>query len=166
MDQFQKIGEEKFIIRVRHNLGWMYSTQNLSELSIRYLTEVIEKSPRHYKALYMKAKEYYKLKEYDVAAELIKKGLEICNDSQIEGYMHHFTILNALNRNVDVNTLEGITLKGIEYFEREELYDYIQEYHEKLAVKFYEEDLSQKASNYFYLSLKAREKLFNKGALK
>ena len=26
---------------VRHNLGWMYSTQNLSALAIRYLTEVV-----------------------------------------------------------------------------------------------------------------------------
>ena len=47
---------------VRHNLGWMYSTQNLSALAIRYLTEVVEKSPQHYKALYVKAKEHYKLK--------------------------------------------------------------------------------------------------------
>uniref|UniRef100_UPI003F492018 response regulator aspartate phosphatase n=1 Tax=Bacillus multifaciens TaxID=3068506 RepID=UPI003F492018 len=166
MDQFQKIDEEKFIIMVRHNLGWMYSTQNLSELAIRYLAEVVEKSPQHYKALYVKAKEHYKLKECESAAELIEKGLKICNDSHIEGYQHHFEILKALNQNVDVNTLENIILKGIEYFEREELYDYIQEYQEKLAIKFYEEDLSNEACKYFYLSSKTREKLFDKGTLK
>lgn len=44
MNQFQKIGEEKFIIMIRHNLGWMYATQNLSVLAIRYLSEVVEKS--------------------------------------------------------------------------------------------------------------------------
>ena len=58
---------------VRHNLGWMYSTQNLSALAIRYLTEVVEKSPQHYKALYVKAKEHYKLKEHEIANKLIEK---------------------------------------------------------------------------------------------
>ena len=47
---------------VRHNLGWMYSTQNLSALAIRYLTEVVEKSPQHYKALYVKAKRALQVK--------------------------------------------------------------------------------------------------------
>lgn len=166
MDKFQKIAVEKFVIMVRHNLGWMYSTQNLSDLAIRYLAEVIEKSPKHYKALYVKAKEHYKLKEHKVAADLIVKGLDICNESQIEGYQHHFLILKSLNENVDINALEDTILKGIEYFEREELYDYIQEYQEKLAIRCYEENLSEKASKYFYLSSKVREKLFNKGALR
>ncbi|CAM4407562.1 Tetratricopeptide repeat protein [Bacillus manliponensis] len=166
MDRFQKIGVEKFVIMVRHNLGWMYSTQNLSELAIRYLSEVIEKSPQHYKALYVKAREHYKRQEHETAAELIEKGLKICNESQIEGYQHHFLILKSLNENVDVNALEDTILKGIEYFEREELFDYIQEYQEKLAIRCYEENLSEKASKYFYLSSKVREKLFNKEALK
>ena len=57
---------------VRHNLGWMYSNQNLNALAIRYLSEVIEKSPNHYKAIFASALEYYKLKELSVADELIK----------------------------------------------------------------------------------------------
>lgn len=166
MDQFQKIGEEKFIIMVRHNLGWMYSTQNLSALAIRYLTEVVEKSPQHYKALYVKAKEHYKLKEHEIANRLIEKGMKICRDSKIEGYQHHYEILNALNQGVKAEELEGIILRGITYFEREELYDYTQEYQEKLAVKFYEENFWEEASKYFYFSKEAREKLFDKGALK
>lgn len=166
MDHFQKIDEEKFITMVRHNLGWMYSTQNLSTLAIRYLSDVAEKSPNHYKAIYVKAKEHHKLKENDLASELIEQGLKICNKSQIEGYQHHFEILKSLNENVDAKTLEPIVLKGISYFEREELYEYVQEYHEKLAIKFYEEKLGSEASDYFYLSSKARQKAFEKGALK
>ncbi|MED1303813.1 hypothetical protein BK704_11695 [[Bacillus thuringiensis] serovar konkukian] len=166
MDHFQKINEEKFLTMVRHNLGWMYSTQNLSTLAIRYLSDVAEKSPNHYKAIYVKAKEHYKLKENDLASELIEQGLKICNKSQIEGYQHHFEILKALNHNVDAKTLEKTILKGISYFEREQLYEYVQEYHEKLAMKFYEEKLGSEASDYFYLSSKARNKVFEKGALK
>lgn len=58
MDKSQKVGEEKFIIMVLQNLGWMYSKQNLSSLAIRYLSEVIGKPPNHYKAMYAKALEH------------------------------------------------------------------------------------------------------------
>ncbi|HDR7393895.1 TPA: tetratricopeptide repeat protein [Bacillus toyonensis] len=166
MDRFQKIGEEKFIIMARHNLGWMYSNQNLSALALRYLSEVVDKSPNHYKAIYVKAKEHYKLKEYESANEFIEKGYTICNDLQIEGYQHHFAILKALNDNVSAQELEKVVLKGISYFEREELYEYLQEYEEKLAIKFYEENQHTKASQYFYASSQSRQKSFDKGALK
>lgn len=92
--------------------------------------------------------------------------MKICRDSKIEGYQHHYEILNALNQGVKAEELEGIILRGITYFEREELYDYTQEYQEKLAVKFYEENFWEEASKYFYFSKEAREKLFDKGALK
>ena len=42
INTFKKSGEEKFITFVRHNLGLMYAGQNLSELAIRYLSEVIQ----------------------------------------------------------------------------------------------------------------------------
>ncbi|PGU10467.1 hypothetical protein COD21_14450 [Bacillus cereus] len=166
MDQFQKIGEENFILIVRHNLGWLYANQNLSDLAIRYLSEVVEKTPKQYRAIYVKAKEHYKLKEYGKAAELIEDGLEICNEIQNEGYQHHFKILRALNNNVSAEELEKIIIKGILYFEREELYEYKQEYEEKLAIKFYEENQHNTASQYFYAGLQSRKKSLDKGALK
>lgn len=48
----KKSGEEKFITFVRHNLGLMYAGQNLSELAIRYLSEVIQELPKDYKAIF------------------------------------------------------------------------------------------------------------------
>ncbi|CAM4046171.1 histidine kinase [Bacillus manliponensis] len=166
MDKFQKIGEENFILIVRHNLGWLYANQNLSELAIRYLSEVIEKTPKQFRAIYVKAKEHYKLKEHEAATELIEKGLAICNDLQNEGYLHHFKILKALNENIPAEELEKIVIKGIAYFDREELYEYKQEYEEKLAVKFYEEDNHKKASSYFYGSTQSKQNSLNKGALR
>ncbi|MCM3738134.1 tetratricopeptide repeat protein [Bacillus cytotoxicus] len=166
MDQFQKIGEEKFILMVRHNLGWMYATQNLSELAIRYLSEVVEKSPNHYKAIYVKAKEHYKLKEHRIAAELIERGLVISNELHQEEYQHRNIILKTLNNNSPTKELEKVVLAGIEYFEREELYDNVQEYYEVLGVKCYEEDQHVIASKYFYLGMQAKRKSFEKGALK
>ncbi|PGM94550.1 hypothetical protein [Bacillus cereus] len=166
MNEYQKIGEERFILMVRHNLGWMYATQNLSALAIRYLSEVVEKSPNHYKAIYVKAKEHYKLKEHEIASELIERGLRISNELHQEEYKHRNKILQGLNNSLLAEELEKIVLAGIDYFEREELYDNVQEYYESLASRFYEEDLHLKASKYFHLGLQARKKSVEKGALK
>jgi response regulator aspartate phosphatase F len=166
MNQFQKIGEEKFIIMIRHNLGWMYATQNLSVLAIRYLSEVVEKSPKHYKAIYVKAKEHFKLNQTELASVLIEKGLEICNDLHQEEYKNRNLILREMNNNSPAEQFERVALEGIKYFEREELYYNVQEYYEALATKFYEEDGHSKASKYFHLGLQARKKAFDKEALK
>ncbi|ENQ3078943.1 tetratricopeptide repeat protein [Bacillus cereus] len=166
MDQFQKIGEERFILMVRHNLGWLYASQNLSPLAIRYLSEVVEKSPNHYKAIYVKAKEHYKLKEHEIASEFIERGLKISNELHQEEYQHRNMILKEINNNSCAEELEKIVLAGITYFEREELYDNVQEYYEVMATKFYEEDQHVKASKYFHLGLQAKQKAFEKGALK
>lgn len=39
---------------VRSNLGWLYSSQNLSDLAIRHLSEVTKKMPKHFKAILLK----------------------------------------------------------------------------------------------------------------
>ncbi|MDM5156367.1 tetratricopeptide repeat protein [Bacillus sp. DX1.1] len=166
MDQFQKIREEKFILMVRHNLGWMYSNQNLSPLAIRYLSEVVEKSPNHYKAIFAKALEHYKLKETDIAGELIERGLKISNELKQEEFQHRYMILREMNNNSPAKTLAKVVLAGIEYFEREELYENVQEHYESLAIKFYEEDQHSEASKYFYLGLQAKKKAIDKGGLK
>ena len=46
--------EEKHILMVRSNLGWLYSSQNLSDLAIRHLSEVTKKMPKHFKAILLK----------------------------------------------------------------------------------------------------------------
>lgn len=45
LDVFQKIDNERFITMVRHNLAWLYASQNLSSLAIRHLVEVIKVIP-------------------------------------------------------------------------------------------------------------------------
>ncbi|KEK26102.1 tetratricopeptide repeat protein [Bacillus gaemokensis] len=166
INSLQKQNDETLLLRVRHNLGWLYSSQNLSSLAIRHLSEVTTKMPTHFKALFLQAREHHKLGETNIAEELVTKGLKICNEIENVKYIHHFTILKALNNNVPVEELEKIICEGITYFDTESLYNYTQEYAEKLAVKFYEENNYMKASKYFYIGLQAKEKTFEKGALK
>ncbi|MCT4570429.1 hypothetical protein N3930_21435, partial [Bacillus thuringiensis] len=51
-------------------------------------------------------------------------------------------------------------------FEKEELFDCIQEYTERLADKFYYENNHEKSSEYYHMSKEARKKQMIKGALK
>ncbi|WP_242267264.1 Rap family tetratricopeptide repeat protein [Bacillus cereus group sp. BfR-BA-01518] len=166
MDIFQKEKEKQAILYVRHNLGFMYAKQNLSELAIRYLSEVIQKLPNNYKAILIEACEHAKLNNKEKTLELLEKGLKISHELKNEEYQHRFNILLAINNEIPGEKLESIILAGMIYFEKENLYEYIHEYNEILAIKFYHEDDHSKASKYFYLSTKARKKSHNKGALK
>ncbi|HDT6579694.1 TPA: hypothetical protein RMI67_006344 [Bacillus cereus] len=158
--------EDTLIVRVRNNLGFLYASQNLSILAIRHLDEVIEKIPNHFKAIFLKAREHFKLGESDITEELIKKGLTICRQVENQEYQYHFSILNLMNKSVSADILEKTILEVIPYFDKEQLFNYTQEYTEKLAVAFYQEDNHAKASQYFYQSHQAKEKTFEKGALK
>ncbi|WP_369900566.1 tetratricopeptide repeat protein [Bacillus manliponensis] len=165
MDAFQKVGEEKFITMVKHNLGFMYGSQDLSTIAIRYLVEVLESAPDHYKAIFIKAREHFKLEEATIASELIEKGLEICNKLDNQQYQSHFTILKEMNKKVNAQELEKVVLAGIGYFKSEQLWEYVQEYTEAVAVQYHNEGNFELGSKYFYLSYEAKREIFKKEAL-
>ncbi|EEM02563.1 response regulator aspartate phosphatase [Bacillus pseudomycoides] len=144
----------------------MYANQNLSSLAIRHLSEVTENMPNHFKALYLQADENIKLGETETASQLIEKGLNICNELENKEYQYRFKILEKLNKSSDTLELETAILAGFSYFRKEELWDCIEEYTERLANKFYAEENHLKSSKYFYMSNEARKKLLAKGALK
>ena len=54
-------------------MGWLYSDQSMSTLAIRHLSEVTEKIPTHFKAIFLQAKEHYKLGEQSAASKLIDR---------------------------------------------------------------------------------------------
>ncbi|EOP43272.1 hypothetical protein NSU10_05390 [Bacillus sp. FSL E2-8895] len=166
LDVFQKIDNKRFITMVRHNLAWLYANQNLSSLAIRHLVEVIKSNPKHFKAMFVLAREYYKIGQIDTAAELIEEGLDICNKIQNKEFQHRFVILKEMNQKTSSVSLESTILNGISYFEKEGLLECIQEYTEILAMQFYKEENHVKASKYFYINNQAQKKHLKKGALK
>ncbi|EDX66466.1 MULTISPECIES: RapH N-terminal domain-containing protein [Bacillus] len=166
LDILQKHNEESLVLRVRHNLAWLYANQNLSNLAIRHVSEVTKKNPKHFKAIFVEAREYYKLGEHTLAEELIENGLRICNELKNKELLPHFTILKELNNKTSALSLEKVILKGISYFKKEKLWDCVQEYTEILANAFYQEENHVQASKYFYMSNEARRKYEEKGALK
>lgn len=144
----------------------MYANQNLSSLAIRHLSEVTENMPNHFKALYLQADENIKLGETEIASQLIEKGLNICNELENKEYQYRFKISEKSNKLSDTLELETAILARFSYFRKEELWDCIEEYTERLANKFYAEENHLKSSKYFYMSNAARKKLLAKGALK
>lgn len=166
IDILRKNNEDSLILRVRNNLGFLYSSQNLSTLAIRHLSEVTTKTPEHFKAIFLEAREHFKLGEVNQSTELIERGLAICEQLDNKEYLYHFKILDCMNKGVPATILEELSWEAISFFDKQQLYNYTQEYAEKLAIKFYEESDTVKASKYFYISHQAKEKTFEKGALK
>ncbi|QWG98393.1 tetratricopeptide repeat protein [Bacillus toyonensis] len=166
IDLLQKHNEEKLILVVRHNLGLLYATQNLSTLAIRHLSEVTEKNPAHFKALFLQAREHYKLRETNIAKELIEKGLAVCMELGNEEYVYHFNILRSLNEDEAIKLLEEEVKKSISYFKKQGLWDFVEEYAEVLAVRFRKLNEHEKVSDYFDVCYEAKQKLLSKGALK
>lgn len=113
IDLLQKHNEEKLILIVRHNLGLLYATQNLSKLAIRHLSEVTEKNIAHFKAVFLQAREHYKLRKTNIVKELIVKelivkGLAVCMELGNEEYVYHFNILRSLNEDEVIKLLEEV----------------------------------------------------------
>ncbi|SFI73682.1 MULTISPECIES: tetratricopeptide repeat protein [unclassified Bacillus (in: firmicutes)] len=153
-------------LKIRHNLGFLYAEQNLSKAAIRNLSASIEDPETDYKCTFLLAREHFKLGHTEETNKFIEKGLEICNRLQVIGYKHHFSILHALNTEEPINTFETIIKEGIQYFEREDLLGFVHDYSKQLALKFYASNQPDKASQYFYKSHEAEQKLHDKEALK
>ncbi|MBH0347172.1 tetratricopeptide repeat protein [Bacillus tropicus] len=166
IELLQKNKEEDSLLYVKSTMGWLYSDQNMSTLAIRHLSEVTEKIPTHFKAIFLQAKEHYKLGQQSAASKLIDKGLQICRGIHNEEYTHHFSILKRLNENIPLEELEKIIQEGILYFEQEELWEYVVEYAELFATKCRELENHQKVSDYFHICYQARRKSIEKGVLK
>lgn len=162
----QKQTDEVLLLRVRHNLGLLYASQNLSPLAIRHLSEVSKNIPNHFKAIFLEAREHCKLGETEKAKELIETGLKVCERSENDEYKHHFLILNELCQFSTVENIEKVVLEGFSYFQREGLMEYMQEYGEMLAMEFHKTGNIEKAEYYFHKAYETRKKLLEKGALK
>lgn len=166
IELFRNFGDERDILIGRQNIGLMYAEQKQSSLAIRYLSEVNEKMPENYKALFVEAKQRMNLNDAETALELIKDGLRISNALELTEYKYRFRIIRELCSNNSIEDLEKELLAGMDYFKGENLWEYVQEYSEILAVKFHAEANFEKASTYFFLSYEAKEQVFEKEALK
>ncbi|PEI80309.1 aspartate phosphatase [Bacillus pseudomycoides] len=166
LDIVNKQKNTMLALKIRHNLGFLYAEQNLSEAAIRNLSASIEDPETDYKSTFLLAREHFKLRHTDEANKFINKGLKICNHVNAIEYRHHFSILRALNSAEPTNIFESIIKEGIQYFEQEGLLGFVHDYSKQLALKFYASNQPGQAGHYFYKSHEAEQKLRDKEALK
>ncbi|MBK5514201.1 hypothetical protein JFT70_02440 [Bacillus sp. TH11] len=166
IDVFKKYDKEHLLLRVRYNLGWLYNIQDLYPLAIRQSSEIINKIPNHFKALFVLARAYYKLEGVETAKSYIEQGMKYTNESGNEEYKHRFAVLNELITELPRIKLEKVVTDAISYFEKEGMWDCVKEHAEILALQFYQADNHVKASKYFYISNNANKNHLRKGALK
>lgn len=121
------------------------------------MTQVVEKIPSHYKAIFLLAQEHEKLGHTEKANDYIKIGNQIVSNLDNEEHKHHFAILEAFMNQTELDKIEPIVLEGIEYFTKESLYIFVSEYLEKLALAFYNKQQHEKASLYFFNSTVAKK---------
>ncbi|WP_026677036.1 tetratricopeptide repeat protein [Fictibacillus gelatini] len=157
---------EKLSLTVRYNLGLLYADQNLSAAAINRLKFVYEKGVKLDKTTFLLAREYYKIGEPETAVAFVEEGLKHCEEANNEEYRIHLNILHKMNHSVEDTELESAVKEGIDYFNKEELWIYVQDYAEKLAVRFYNKNKAEKSNYYFYIAYEAKQKLLERGALK
>ncbi|MEB8723102.1 hypothetical protein P4H14_29490, partial [Bacillus cereus] len=120
IDVFNKYDEEHLLLRARYNLGWLYNIQDLYPLAIRQSSEIINKIPNHFKALFVLARAYYKLEGIETAKSYIEQGINYTNKAGNEEYKHRFAVLNELLTELPRIKLEKVVTDAISYFEKEE----------------------------------------------
>ncbi|WP_336769679.1 hypothetical protein [Bacillus bombysepticus] len=159
LDKAKKVNSERWERKIKHNLGLLYADQGNPELAVKYLSDSLRDN---LKTVFLLAREHYKMGHREEVNQLILKGYELCN----EEYRHHFNILKELNEPVSLENLENIIKEGISYFEKEELWKYVVDYLEVMAVQLHDAGNAVLASEYFYNSYQTKKKTENKGVLK
>ncbi|WP_144529572.1 Rap family tetratricopeptide repeat protein [Bacillus mobilis] len=148
---------------IRHNLGLLYSDQDMPQLAINYLSKSLQGSC---KTMYLLAKEHMKLGNTNEATEYIEKGLQISDAQNNREYYHHLSILKAKIEHSPIEEYEKFIVEGIHFLQKEDLWHFVQKYADDLANKFYDEGNHSKVSEYFRVGYKAKIEMEKRSALK
>ncbi|HET7579498.1 MAG TPA: tetratricopeptide repeat protein [Bacillales bacterium] len=170
----EKLEDHKGEGMVYHNLGTLYADQNLSESAICYLKKaeqltVNEKlpDPEHYdrrtRILYVLARELFRTNKPEKACQLLDDGLNLAIEHGHEDYIHRFQMLQTRYPEKNDNFVETYN-SGLDYFKKNEMWDFVMEYSEELAMHFQEMEMYKEANGYLMKAIKARKIIEKKGA--
>ncbi|PEK36469.1 aspartate phosphatase [Bacillus toyonensis] len=162
LDMAKKHNCTRLITLIQYNLGFLYAKQGISATAIRHLMDVYKSERPYHKTVFLLAREHFKLNEIEKAQEFLIQGFDLAD---VE-YTHHFRILRAQYDENYTQSLETAIKDGLNYFESQKLYGFMEEYSGILAKKLYQEGNHEKASQYFNISYDAKELLQKGSALK
>ncbi|PGB09669.1 aspartate phosphatase [Bacillus toyonensis] len=162
LDMAKKHNCTRLITLIQYNLGFLYAKQGISATAIRHLMDVYKSERPYHKTVFLLAREHFKVNEIEQAQEFLTQGFELAD---VE-YTHHLRILRAQYDENYKQNLETTIADGLDYFESQKLYGFMEEYAGILAKKLYQEGNHEKASQYFNISYDAKELLQKGSALK
>ncbi|KAB2391325.1 aspartate phosphatase [Bacillus cereus] len=162
LDMAKKHNCTRLITLIQYNLGFLYAKQGISATAIRHLMDVYKSEKPYHKTIFLLAREHFKINEIEQAQEFLTQGFELAD---VE-YTHHLRILRAQYDENYKQNLETTIADGLDYFESQKLYGFMEEYSGILAKKLYQEGNHEKASQYFNISYDAKELLQKGSALK
>ncbi|TBX48095.1 aspartate phosphatase [Bacillus thuringiensis] len=162
LDMAKKHNCARLITLIQYNLGFLYAKQGISATAIRHLMDVYKSEKPYHKTIFLLAREHFKINEIEQAQEFLTQGFELAD---VE-YTHHLRILRAQYDENYKQNLETTIADGLDYFESQKLYGFMEEYSGILAKKLYQEGNHEKASQYFNISYDAKELLQKGSALK
>lgn len=167
-DIAQKAGHKGLLAKINHNLGFMYAEQNLSEAAIRYLSDVMESKDHDntintLQTMFLLTREHFKLDRMEKAKQWLNKGLILAEELENEEYMKKFKLLHSIH--VGGPDFEKTFQEGISYFHREKLWLDVAEYAQILARFYLQSHEYKKATDYYEMTIEAKNKIKKMEAL-
>ncbi|WP_347548759.1 helix-turn-helix domain-containing protein [Pseudalkalibacillus hwajinpoensis] len=151
---------------IYHDLGYVYSFQNNSEMALQYYQSALQNSEMHEiedraKTIYLIASEYLKINNFELASHWIDEGMDLVKKTEFLEYIHHFKVLILKLNNSQFDNQELLLKNAVKYFEEKNHWFYVSEYGEMLADHYFNNGQYKNSSFYFRLANDARKKIMN-----
>lgn len=158
----EQLQDNQLKYTVLQNLGMLYSEKGLTAEAVNYystaLTLIHDTNPVHrIKTLYMLSKEFYQTAKREQAFTYFLEGIRLCRSTENKEYLTHFNLLNWFNTNPR-NNLSDIK-SGIEYFEKEQSWEYVHEYSQDYANLLRVQHHYIDSCTYYHKAIEAKKRL-------
>lgn len=142
---------------VHHNLGYLFSLQEKSELAIEHYLKSIKYRKEHdftrrLHTILSLVMEYYKTKDFEKAKDWVDQALTLLKDSNesLLEYEYHFKTYQYLINDSQNEEFENFMReKVIPFFSSHNMYEYLASYAEILA-SYYENSYRYKLSSQYF----------------
>jgi HTH-type transcriptional regulator, quorum sensing regulator NprR len=148
---------------IYHNIGFVFSCQKEHKKAIEYLLKGLDykgsDSENVINTYYLLSKEYYNINDYKNSKKYLDQGIGLIK--QKDEYYFHFKMLDNLLTEKDIKDIEEFLSKDvIPYFEKQNIWEYLSSYSERLADIYFDQSLYKRASIYYRKANNARKKIF------
>ncbi|WP_085524541.1 response regulator aspartate phosphatase [Tuberibacillus sp. Marseille-P3662] len=164
LDIAKKLDHKGLEARLYHNLGFLYSRQNLLKTAVAYLNNVPligghDVESDNLMCMYLLSKALLKMDRVDEGKKWMTKALSLAEHLNNDEIKMKLNLLNTMYLNPD-KSFESNFEEGIRYFEAREMWQAVEEYSTTLAGFLKANGEYRKACTYYDKSVEARQNIF------